>query len=406
MGDRDRRSARRPPRQQPRGIRATLQGALRLRARVLNRPQQTTPTNNKRRMKRFLLALMGMIIGLATTSVMGATLGVVVGATPAAGALALDGIAVGTSLMGGLAPTGTLRAGLYPEAWTGELIKAFRAAEAAVGWYNKIRSYDQYVEKDIFHMVDIGADPEVLVNNTTYPLETETLEDGDVAVKLDKFQTKPTRVTDDELHAIGYDKMASVVERHKEAFSETKFSRAIHSIAPAEHKTKTPVLLTTGEVVDDRKRLTRSDIIALKKAFDKAKIPAEGRILVLCADHVADLLEQDQKFAAQYYNYESGAISRLYGFEVYEFNECPYFNTTTKKKLAYGAVPTTADRQSSVAFSLKRTMKANGSTKTYLQEAASNPTTQENLFSMRTYTICLPTKTEGLGAIVSAPKAA
>ena len=87
---------------------------------------------------------------------------------------------------------------------------------------------------------------------------------------------------------------------------------------------------------------------------------------------MADLLEQDQKFAAQYYNYESGAISRLYGFEVYEFDECPYFNTTTKKKLAYGAVPTT----------------------------------QENLFSMRTYTLCLPTKAEGLGAIVSAPKPA
>lgn len=225
-------------------------------------------------------------------------------------------------------------------------------------------------------------------------------------MRLDKFQTKPTRVTDDELHALGYDKMASVVERHKEAFLETKFNRAIHSIAPAENKTATPVLLTTGEAVDDRLRLTRSDIIALKKAFDKAKVPAEGRILVLCADHVADLLEQDQKFAAQYYNYESGAISRLYGFEVYEFNACPYFNTTTKKKLSYGAIPTTTDRQSSVAFSLKRTMKANGSTKTYLQEAANNPTTQENLFSMRTYTLCLPKKAEGLGAIVSAPKPA
>lgn len=358
-------------------------------------------------MKKFLLALMGMIIGLSATSAMGAVLGEAVGATPAAGALALDTIAVGTSLMGGLAPSNALRVGLYPEAWTGELVKAFRAAEAAIGWYNKIRDYSQYVDKDIIHLVDVGADPEVLVNNTTYPLEIENLADGDIAVTLDKYQTKPTRVTDDELHALGYDKMASVVERHKEAFSETKFSRAIHSLAPAESKTKTPVLLTTGEVVDDRRRLTRSDIIALKTAFDKAKIPAEGRILVLCADHVADLLESDQKFANQYYNYESGAITRLYGFEVYEYNECPYYNTSTKKKLAYGAVPATAtDRQCSVAFTTKRAMKANGSTKTYLQEAANNPTTQENLFSMRTYTLCLPTKNEGLGAIVSAPKPA
>ena len=356
-------------------------------------------------MKRFLLALTGMIIGLASTSVMGATLGAAVGTTPAAGALALDGIAVCTSLISGTAPTGALRAGLYPEAWTGEFVKSFRAAAAAVGWYSKIRDYSQYVDKDIIHLVDIGADPEVLVNNTTYPLEIETLEDGDIAVKLDKFQTKPTRVTDDELHALGYDKMASVIERHKEAFSETKFSRAIHALAPAENKTKTPVLLTSGEVVDDRRRLTRSDIIALKKAFDKAKIPAAGRMLVLCADHVADLLEQDQKFAAQYYNYESGAISRLYGFEVYEFDSCPYYNTSTKKKLAYGAIPGETDRQCSVAFTTKRAMRADGSTKTYLQEAANNPATQENLFSMRTYTLCLPTKNEGLAAIVSAPNA-
>lgn len=356
-------------------------------------------------MKKFLFALMGFIIGLTATSAMGATLGMVVGASPAAGAIALDGIAVGTRLMGGLAPATALRAGLYSEAWTGELVKAFRSAAAAVGWYNKIRSYDQYVQNDVIHLVDIGADPEVLVNNTTYPLEIETLEDGDIAVRLDKYQTKPTRITDDELHALTYDKMSSVVERHKDAFSEKKFNCAIHSLAPAEHTAKTPVILTSGDATEDRKRLTRSDIIALKKAFDKAKIPAQGRILVLCADHVADLLEQDQKFAAQYYNYESGAISRLYGFEVYEYDECPYFNTTTKKKLAYGAVPTTTDRQSSVAFSLKRAMKANGSTKTYLQEAANNPTTQENLFSMRTYTLCLPTKNEGLGAIVSAPQA-
>lgn len=353
-----------------------------------------------------LFALMGMIFGLTITSAMGATVACTVGVDPVAGALVLDGAAVTTSAIGGLAPANVLRAGLYPEAWTGELVKAFRTAAASVGWYSKIRSYDQYVDKDIIHMVDIGADPEVLVNNSTYPLEITNLEDGDIAIKLDKFQSKPTRITDDELHAIGYDKMASVVERHKDAFSETKFKRAIHSVAPAENTTKTPVILTSGETVDNRKRLTRSNIISLKKAFDKAKVPSEGRILVLCADHVADLLEQDQKFAAQYYNYESGAISRLYGFEVYEYDECPYYNATTLKKNAYGAVPKDTDRQCSVAFSLKRVMRADGSTKTYLLEAASNPTTQENVFSMRTYTLCLPTKAEGLGAIVSAPVAA
>lgn len=353
-------------------------------------------------MKKLICALMGMIIGLVATSAMGATLAVAVGASPGIGALALDSVAVATSAIGSLTPDMSFRVGLYPEVWTGELVKAFRSAAESIGWYAKIRSYDQYVEKDTIHLVDIGADPEVLVNNTTYPLEVTELEDGDIAVKLDKYQSKPTRVTDDELHALGYDKMSSVVERHKDAFSGTKFKRAIHSIAPAGNTSKTPVIMTTGEVSEGRKRLTRRDIIALKKAFDKALIPAEGRILVLCADHVADLLEQDQKFSAQYYNYESGAISRLYGFEVYEYDQCPYFNTETKEKLAYGAIPGESDAQASVAFTTKRVMRADGSTKTYLLEAAQNPTTQENIFSMRTYTVCLPLKAEGLGAIVSA----
>ncbi|MBD5199228.1 MAG: hypothetical protein HDS83_02385 [Bacteroidales bacterium] len=352
-------------------------------------------------MKKLLCALMGMIIGFVTTSVMGATLAVAVGVEPMVGAVTLDTVAISTTVMGDFLPINALRSGLYPEVWTGELVKAFRTAAESIGWYAKIRAYDQYVEKDTIHLVDVGADPEVLVNNTTYPLEITELEDGDIAVKLDKYQTKPTRITDDELHAIGYDKMSSVVERHSDAFSETKFKRAIHSIAPSTNTTKTPVLTTTGEVVDGRKRLIRRDIIALKKAFDKALIPAEGRILVLCADHVADLLEQDQKFSAQYYNYESGAISRLYGFEVYEYDQCPFYDSN-KKKLPCGSIPGEDAMQSSVAFTTKRVMRADGSTKTYLQEAANNPATQENVFSMRTYTICLPLKEEGLGAIVSA----
>lgn len=356
-------------------------------------------------MKRLILALMGIITGIAITSFMGGAMAHAVGVNPIYGALCLNGVAVAAAAKGSAAPAGALRAGLYPEVWTAELIKAFRKAAEAVGWYNRIRSYDQYVEKDVIHFVDLGGDPAVLVDNTSYPLEVTTLDDGDKAVKLHKFQTTPTRITDDELHGISYDKMGSVVERHKEAFSEVKFKRAIHSLAPAEHTTKTPVLLTTGDPVEEegRLKLRRQDIIALKKAFDKADIPSEGRILVLSSEHVADLLEQDQKFAGQYYNYESGAISRLYGFEIYEYNECPYFTVSTKKKKAYGSVPAQAtDRQASVAYTLKRVMRADGSTKSYLQEAATSPTTQENLFSMRTYNVCLPLKAEGLGAIVSA----
>lgn len=351
-------------------------------------------------MKRFFLALMGVIMAVAFNTVVGATIATVVGAAPIAGAVVTNGVGI----LSGLFPSmPMLRVGVYTEVWTGELIKAFRTAAESIGWYNRIRSYDSYVKNDVIHLVDVGADPTVLVNNNTYPLEVEDLPDGDKAVKLDKFQSKPTRVTDDELHAISYDKMQSVIDRHKEAFFEVKYARAIHSLAPSGDTEKTPIVLTTGAATDGRKAITRADIIALKKKFDKAGIAKDGRILVLCGDHVADLLETDQKFADQYYNYQSGKISNLYGFEVYEYEKCPYYNATTKAKIAYGAIPSSStDMQASIAFSLHRAMRADGSTKTYLSEAAQDPQNQANLFSMRTYTLCLPTKAEGQGAIVSA----
>ncbi len=357
-------------------------------------------------MKKILFVLMGLILSVGANTAIGAVLAPVVGASPAAGALVVNGVGLVAGFMGGAAPSGVARAGIFTEVWTGELIKAFRTAAEEVGWYNAIRNYDSYVKNDVIHFVDLGGDPTILVNNTSYPLEIETLSDGDKAVSLDKFQSKPTRITDDELHAISYDKMQSVIDRHKEAFFETKFARAIHALAPSENTAKTPVILTTGDAdAEKRKVMTRKDIIAMKKKFDKMKAPKAGRILVLCADHVADLLDNDQKFAQQYYNYESGKITKLYGFDVYEYDACPYFNTSSLKKVAYGAVTGSTDMQASVAFSTKRVMRADGSTKSYIKEAVDNPETQENLFSMRTYTICLPLKAEALGAIVSAKSA-
>ncbi|MGL5914439.1 MAG: hypothetical protein ACRCZB_09765 [Bacteroidales bacterium] len=305
-------------------------------------------------------------------------------------------------VFGGLIPIGSLGAGLYTEVWTGEMIKAFRTAIASIGWLNKIRSYNQYVNADLIHFVNIGGDPNVLINNTTYPLNINSLDDADRAISLDKFDTEPTRVTDDELHAISYDKMGSVMERHKDAIMEALPARALHSIAPAGNTLATPVIVTTGADSEGRKMITRADILSLKKAFDKAKVPTTGRVLVLCADHVSDLLLQDQKFPSQYHEYATGKVLNLYGFEVYEYVTCPYYNATSKVKVAYGATPTADDLQASVAFYAPRMMKATGSLKVYASEAKNDAVNRESIIGYRQYFIAMPLKEEAIGAIVSA----
>lgn len=301
--------------------------------------------------------------------------------------------------------TGVIQSGLFPEIWTGEMVKKLRADDAAT-FLNEIPDYSQYAENDVIHLVDVGADPDVLINNTTYPIPIQDLPDSDIAISLDKYQTKATRITDDELHSIKHDKMGSVVERHKLKITGNKYRKAAHALAPQSNSTLTPVIATTGATDSHRKRITKEDIISLKAMFDKmdeeTQVPDDGnRILVLCSDHVNDLLLFDQKFADQYYNYQSGKIANLYSFKVYTYSNCPYFDGETLAKKAFGAVKGAKDFQASFAFYGPRMFKATGSTNTYMSEAKNNPTTQENLINFRHYFITLPKKQEAIGAIVS-----
>ncbi len=340
-----------------------------------------------------------LIMAILVNCFMGGVLASTIEVAPLYGAIGLNVIA---AVVGNCIPANALGAGVYKEIWTGEMVKAFRNAAESLGWYGKIRAYDDKVDNEVIHFVLIGGDPQVLINNTTYPISIVNLTDADKPVSLDKYQTEATPVSDDELHAISYDKMASIIERHREKISETKYSRALHALAPDTDSTATPVILTSGaNDGSNRAMMTRKDILAQKRAFDKLKVPTSGRVLVLCPDHVNDLLDNDQKFATQYYNYITGRISNLYSFEVYEYADCPYFTASTKTKKTWGAVPADGDYQASVAFYAPRMMRADGTTKMYYSEASTDPQNQQSLVNFRHYSICLPLKKAAIGAIVS-----
>ena len=338
------------------------------------------------------------ICGTLFNVVMGVVLASFLGVNLAYGASA--GVVV-PMLAGCFMPGGSLMEGVFTEVWTGELVKKLNAGMNAT-FLQGIPDYSANVNNEVIHLVDVGGDPDVLVNNTTYPIPIQDLTDGDIAIGLDKFQTKATRVTDDELYAISYDKFGSVVERHREAIVTVKYKKFAHALAPYSHTDKTPIIQTSGETdtAAGRKKITPKNIIALKRAFDNMEVPEDGRVLVLCPDHVNDLLEQDQSFKEQYYNYTSGKLMNMYGFEVYTFVNAPYFNKSGVK-LAYNATPTSTDHKGSFAFYRPRMFRAQGTTKMYYSEAATNPQTQENLVNFRNYDIVLPKKMEAIGAIYS-----
>lgn len=329
---------------------------------------------------------------------MGSTLAAMVGVDPLLGAAGLNVVAAA----GKVVPAGSLRAGVYAEIWTGELVKHLRRGLEAT-WLDGIPDSSSIVNNDVIHLVDVGVDPDVLVNNTTYPIPLQALEDQDIAIQLDKFQTKVTPVTDDELYAISYDKMARVKESHANAINDKKFMKAAHALCATSNTRKTPVLVTSGprDPETGRIKMVMQDIINLKRAMDNLGVPTDGRRLVLCSDHVNDLLESSQNFKEQYnINRTDGTVGRQYSFDIYEFSNNPVYTNDGAKK-ALGAATGTGEFQCSFAFYVQRVFKATGSTKMYYSEASTDPEYQRNKINFRHMFICMPKKSDAGGVIMS-----
>ncbi|WP_165020130.1 hypothetical protein [Dysgonomonas sp. ZJ279] len=295
---------------------------------------------------------------------------------------------------------------VYREVWTGEVVKGFQAGLKDT-FLDGVRDYSQYVtgddEAQVIHASYFGVEPDVLINNTTYPIDVQELHGKDIPISLDKYQTKATPVTDDELYALAFKKMEAVKQAHSDVLVKSRLKMAIHAFAPNTNTVEHPVLKTTGETVGNRKRMRWADIIALRSAYAKAGIEIEGIRLVLCPDHVNDLLiEETSMLAKSYANFQGGVITNQLGLEFREYFANPYFNVATGAKVSFGAIVNDAtDMQASVAFPLAKVGKATGKTKMYFSESKTDPLTQRNLINFRNYFIALPLIEKGFAAIVS-----
>ncbi len=348
-------------------------------------------------MGKAMKIFISLCTALLFNGLMGAVAGAAVGISPLVGALGMNAVSVVVDTL----PSG-LRAGVLKEVWTGEVVKALRGRLEG-SWLDGIPDSSSVVENDVIHLVDAGVDPDVLINNENYPIALQDLEDQDIAISLDKFQTKVTPITDDELYAVSYDKMARVKNSHANAINDAKFAKAAHNLCGAENTAKTPVLTTSGkrDAATGRLKMTPNDIVAMKAALDKLGVPAENRRLVLCTDHVNDLLETSQSFEKQYsINTVDGKVARLYGFDIYEYAVTPYYTTAGKKK-AVGAAAEDGEFRCSFAFYTQRVFKATGSTKMYYSPAATDPEYQRNKVNFRHYFICLPKKTDATAVMRS-----
>jgi hypothetical protein len=276
------------------------------------------------------------------------------------------------------------------------MLKKFRHDNT---WLQELKSKNNWVNNDVIKIPRQGAEPTVLINNTIYPIDKSQRLDDYIVVSLNKYDTENTIVTADELYALPYEKVSDVQMQHRETLEDVTARHALHSISPTQNGAKTPVLSTTG--TDDgtgRLRLTTKDIIRLKKSLDKLNVPKTGRVLVLCPDHVADLLEENITFYNQYHSATNGVLSsNYYGFIIYEANYTPTY-TSLGVKVGFDAV--SGAKVSSVCFHKNFAVKASGSVERFARAAADDPENRQNTVGFRQWFVAVGIKDEGIGAII------
>lgn len=259
-------------------------------------------------------------------------------------------------------------------------------------------------ETNVIHIPTSDFEPDVLINNTAYPIALQAYTDIEVTISLDKYQTKVTTLSDDQIIGAAYSRIDNATRTHSQSILKSKYAKAIHAMAPAGDTTNTPVTLTTGAVeggaATGRKILTYADLVAMKDKFDKLQVSMMGRRIVLSTDHWNDLLLDRDRFGDNFSKYTTGDLAPMVaGFQIYQYVANPYF--TAKVKKAFGAAPVAGDYQASVAFYVPNIAKKTGLTKQYFAESAKDPENQTNKLNYRHYFICVPKRVKYIGAIAS-----
>lgn len=286
---------------------------------------------------------------------------------------------------------------LRQEVWVKQLMEGYYPDSS---FLNYCRDFSGLVNNDAVTIAEAGIDPDVLIDNSTYPITVVKRDDKPYRIELSLFETENTLVREPEVIEYSYDQLESVLMGHRNALRAKTAEKAAHAIAPQKDSEFTPVIATTGEVVAGRKRLTFADVLALKERFDNANIPLERRYLVLNPSHVSDLILSDLKTFKDITDVVDGQPKRFAGFGILQTSVTPRYNAKTLEKIAFDAEKADTDTFSSFAFVTDEVFKADGEAKMYAN--MHDPKERATIIGFDKRFICVPIRNRGIASIVSA----
>lgn len=302
--------------------------------------------------------------------------------------------AVGVSVVGGTLMSFTqpvVRAGVAKEIWTDQIMEGYYPADDFLTWS---RDMSSLVEYNTLNLAEAGADPDLLIDNSVYPITSAVRTDVPKTIALRTLDTNSTIVRNLEALEASYDKRESVLRAHRNVLRKGSIQLATHFWAPQSNGTFTPVIAASGAADGSRKRLTFEDVLALRSQL--VLIDADLSSFAMCLHplHEADLLAQDMEL------YKTMMMSgKLWEFKYYTNSQVPRFNKSTGAKVAFGAAAAGTDTPATMFWSKDEVMRADGSVEMFAK--FKDPDQKGDVFNFQKRFVALPFRSKMLGAIYS-----
>jgi hypothetical protein len=288
-------------------------------------------------------------------------------------------------------------AGLNKEIWINQVLEGFYPSTS---WLTRSSDMSEHVENNTINLAEAGADPNVRVNNSSWPIPFAQRSDTPLALPLDTLDTENTLVRNVEEMETSYNKMESVVRGHRNALRDAQGVRASFHWAPAQDGTYTPIIPSTGATVGGFKKTKLNDIIDLGQKFNALDAPAEGRILLLSTEALAHLQTEDVALFKALLSL-AGNVSgpfNLFGFTTYVYSKTPKYDSNGDIK-PIGAAPAVGDVKClAQAWVETEVMRAVGTTDLF--ERLNDPGERGDIVGFQQRFLALPLRNKMQAAII------
>lgn len=215
---------------------------------------------------------------------------------------------------------------LNKEIWESAIVEGLFADNSFLA---RALNHSPFANFKTVHVPNAGSAPAVTKNRSEYPAQAGNRQDYDLTYNLNEFTTEPIHITNIEEVELSYDKRSSILGATQAALKEAVAKDVLKAWVPSGYT----LVKTTGDAVahhlpsqtGNRKKLTLADIVAVKKEFDKANLPQDGRCFLLDYEMYSELLDalsavQSNAFLASA-DTARGIVGKLYGFDFYMRSE-------------------------------------------------------------------------------------